>query len=66
MYVCGKSTSCHCYSLITLAAAERYLNILNTPLLQNKLPEHIRERALYFKPTLLEERGTLEWISSIE
>ena len=56
----------HCCSLIILAAAERYLNILNTPLLQNKLPEHIRERALYFKPTLLEERGVLEWISSIE
>ena len=57
---------CHCCSLMTLAAAERYLNILNTPLLQNKLPEHIRERALYFKPALLEERGALEWISSIE
>ena len=57
---------CHCCWLTTLAAAERYLNLLNTPLLQNKLPEHIRERALYFKPTLLEERGALEWISSIE
>lgn len=57
---------CHHCSLITLAAKERYLNILNTRLLQNKLPEHIRERALYFKPTLLEERGPLEWISSIE
>ena len=39
---------CHCCWLTILAAAERYLNILNTPLLQNKLPEHIRERALYF------------------
>lgn len=57
---------CNCCSLTTLAAEERYLNILNAPLLQNKLPEHIRERALYFKPTLLEERGALEWISSIE
>ena len=57
---------CHCCSLITPAAEERYLNILNAPLLQNKLPEHIRERALYFKPTLLEERGALEWISSIK
>ena len=57
---------CQCCSLIRFAAAERYLNILNTPLLQNKLPEHIRDRALYFKPTLLEQRGTLEWISSIE
>lgn len=55
-----------CCSLIIFAAAERYLNILNTPLLQNKLPEHIRDRALYFKPTLLEQRGALEWISSIE
>ena len=57
---------CQCCSLIIFAAAERYLNILNTPLLQNKLPEHIRDRALYFKPTLLEERGALEWISSID
>ena len=57
---------CQYCSLIRFAAAERYLNILNTPLLQNKLPEHIRDRALYFKPTLLEQRGTLEWISSIE
>ena len=57
---------CQCCSLITLVAIERYSNILNTRLLQNKLPEHIRERALYFKPTLLEERGPLEWISSIE
>ena len=55
-----------CVSLIIFAAAERYLNILNTPLLQNKLPEHIRDRALYFKPTLLEQRGALEWISSID
>ena len=54
------------YSLIIFAATERYLNILNTPLLQNKLPEHIRDRALYFKPTLLEQRGALEWISSID
>ena len=57
---------CQCFSLIIFAAAERYLNILNTPLLQNKLPEHIRDRALYFKPTLLEQRGALEWISSID
>ncbi len=57
---------CHWYSLINHADMERYSNILNTRLLQNKLPEHIRERALYFKPTLLEERGALEWISSIE
>ena len=57
---------CQCCSLIIFAAAERYLNILNTPLLQNKLPGHIRDRALYFKPTLLEERGALEWISSID
>ena len=57
---------CQYCSLIDFAGAERYLNILNTPLLQNKLPEHIRDRALYFKPTLLEERGALEWISSIE
>ena len=56
----------HCCSLTNFTATERYLEILNTDLLQNKLPEHIRERALYFKPFLLEQRGALEWISSIE
>lgn len=44
---------------------ERFLNILNAPPLQNKLPEHIRKRASYFRIFLLEERGELEWITSI-
>ena len=57
---------CHCYLLITLVAEERYLKILNNPLLQDKLPKHIQERALYIKPFLLDEKGALEWISSIE
>lgn len=55
----------HCCMLIKLAAEERFLNILNAPLLQNKLPEHIRKRASYFRIFLLEERGELEWITSI-
>ena len=69
MYVCERAPFMSCRSSLInhfFAAAERYRNILNTRLLQNKLPEHIRERALYCKPTLLEERGALEWISSIE
>ena len=52
-------------------ADERYLAILSTPLLQNKLPEHIRERALLHKPAL--EKVMLEhfdglppFITSIE
>lgn len=48
------------------AADERYLNMLNGPRLQNKLPQHIRERALYVKQFLLEEKGPLPWINSIE
>ena len=60
----------HCCSLTILAATERYTNILHTPVLQNKLFEHIRERALYCKPFLLEEYagregGVPEWITSI-
>ena len=50
---------------------ERYLAILNAPLLQNRLPEHIREQALVWKPYLLEVHSarkppvSLEWIKSI-
>ncbi|KAL9099904.1 MAG: hypothetical protein Q9163_004660 [Psora crenata] len=46
------------YELLTNAKAsklppqERYLEILNHELLQNKLPEHIQERAKYHKPFL--------------
>ena len=36
-----------------ILAQERYLAILNHRLLQNKLPEHIRNRALFYKETML-------------
>lgn len=62
----NSSAVCRCYSLTTFTAQERYLNILNNPVLQNKLPDHIRKQALDFKPYLLDELGPLEWITSIE
>lgn len=49
-----------------LPARQRYLATLNTPLLQNKLPEHIRERALYFKDALEIEWGDQDFVRSIE
>ena len=57
--------------LIKSTAKERYDKILHTPTLQNKLLEHIQERALHFKPALiqmtLEEFGKVPpWINSIE
>ena len=62
----NSSAVCRWCSLITFTAQERYLNILNNPVLQNKLPDHIRKQALDFKPYLLDELGPLEWITSIE
>ena len=47
-------------------AKQRYLATLNTPLLQNKLPEHIRERALYFKDALEVEWGDRDFVNSID
>lgn len=55
---------CHS-SLTTLIAEMRYLTILNTRLLQNKLPERIREKALELKPFLKEVYGARDWIESI-
>ena len=52
-------------SLTTIIAEIRYLAILNTRLLQNKLPERIREKALELKPFLKEEYGACDWIESI-
>ena len=40
--------------------------MLNEPLLQEKLPEHVREEALALKPYMLEVHGKFEWIESIE
>lgn len=53
------------FFLTTLTAEVRYLAILNTRLLQNKLPERIREKALELKPFLKEEYGACDWIESI-
>lgn len=47
-------------------AQERYLAILNTPSLQNKLPEHIRDRALYYKDLLIQDLGPKDYVVSIE
>ena len=52
-------------SLTTFIAEVRYLTVLNTRLLQNKLPERIREKALELKPFLKEEYGARDWIESI-
>ncbi len=52
-------------SLTTLIVEVRYLAILNARLLQNKLPERIREKALELKPFLKEEYGARDWIESI-
>ena len=46
------------------------MNLLNTPLLQNKLPEHIRQRTLYYKPYMemaYTEVGkeVPDWVSSL-
>ncbi|KAL9608882.1 MAG: hypothetical protein Q9167_006302 [Letrouitia subvulpina] len=55
-----------------LPSQERYLAILNVVLLQNKLPEHIRERALFYKAAMVRQYEEMsaqvipEWITSIE
>ena len=54
-----------CSCLTAFIAEVRYLAILNTQLLQNKLPERIREKALELKPFLKEEYGACDWIESI-
>lgn len=50
-------------------AEEMFLKALNAPLLQNKLPEHIRQGALYYKAAIEKEakRNRMpRWVSSIE
>ncbi|KAL8951530.1 MAG: hypothetical protein Q9222_002501 [Ikaeria aurantiellina] len=52
-----------------LSAEDRILRLLNTPALQNKLPEHLRIRSLYYKPVFEEaflENGqpVPDWLSS--
>ncbi|KAL8860540.1 MAG: hypothetical protein Q9178_002892 [Gyalolechia marmorata] len=53
-----------------LSADEICLEVLNAPLLQNKLPEHIRKRALRFKSGIEEVlegqgRSNPKWVSAI-
>ena len=48
-----------------LPARSRYLQILNAPLLQNKLPTHVRDRALELKPYLIDQIGERNFIRSI-
>ena len=54
------------HKLICCVAHDRYLHILNAPLLQNKLPEHIRERALYYKDIMMAKLGPQDYITNIE
>lgn len=52
-----------------IEAEEMFLKALNAPLLQNKLPEHIRQGALYYKAAIEKEakRNRMpRWVSSIE
>lgn len=51
---------------MNLTVERRYLAALNTPLLQNMLPEHIREKALSLKPFLISQFGPAKWICDIE
>ncbi|MCJ1282379.1 hypothetical protein MMC26_001702 [Xylographa opegraphella] len=58
------------WNLEDLPAERRYLITLNSPLLQNKLPEHIRRRALILKPAIesnfvLSGLRIPEWVSSL-
>ena len=49
-------------------ADEMFLKALNAPLLQNKLPEHIREGALYYKAAIerdVKKHQLPKWVSSI-
>ena len=64
----GKSTGALAESekLTIKIAQERYLAILNTPSLQNKLPEHIRDRALYYRQSLIDDMGEQAFLLSIE
>ena len=47
-------------------AQQRYLEILNIPSLQNKLPEHIRARALFYKEIVIDEHGPQDFLRGIE
>ena len=56
--------------LILFTAEDRNLMTLNATLLQNKHPDHIREKSIELKPHLqkaLEERGeSTAWLDSIK
>ncbi|KAL8720450.1 MAG: hypothetical protein Q9225_002708 [Loekoesia sp. 1 TL-2023] len=54
-----------------LPAEERYLKVLNAPLLKNKLPVHIKERALGYKEAMekvLRDQGSRvpDWLLDME
>lgn len=54
-----------------LTAEERFLRVLNVPLLQNKLPAHIRERMIHFKEAIEVTRSNQgrpveEWLLAME
>ena len=49
---------------------QRYISALNTPRLQNKLPEHIEQRAMYLKPFMEtsfmgDNMPVPDWVSSL-
>ena len=43
----------------------RWLEVLNTPLLQNLLPEHVHAKALELKPELLAHAEKLPWVDDL-
>ena len=66
----GSSLLCSCV-LTECVACDRYLQILTLPALQEKLPDHIRQRALYARPNLEnfyeKKQGSVpDWVLSIE
>lgn len=52
--------------LTSHSADQRYLVIINAPLLQDKLPEQIRERAIHFKSAMQQCWGTTDYVESIK
>ena len=64
------SASSYTFSCLSAKAERRYLIVLNSPLLQNKLPEHIKSRALMLKPAMesdFRQSGLCipQWVNSI-
>ena len=53
-------------SLTQDSADERYQEISNVPLLKDKFPEQIREKALSYKAAMLKREGPVSWVLSIQ